>query len=74
MKGRESPMSGLGDAMEDVVSKLWALEREFWLGGADVYRRHVADEALMVFPGMVLTKSQTVESIAARWTAVSFRD
>ncbi len=62
--------------MEDVNSTLWALEREFWLGGADVYRKHLADESLMVFPGMVLAKAQTVESIAAgpRWTAVVFSD
>lgn len=62
--------------MEDVESRLWLLEREFWLGGADVYRRHLADDALMVFPGMVLPKSQTVDSIASapRWTDVTFSD
>jgi hypothetical protein len=62
--------------VEDEDSTLWALERKFWLGGAEVYRRHLADEALMVFPGMVLAKSQTLESIAAgpRWTSVSFSD
>lgn len=64
------PTFGSGGDVEDVGSRLWALEREFWLGGADVYCRHLADESLMVFPGMVLTKAQTVESIAAgpRWT------
>jgi hypothetical protein len=62
--------------VEDVDSALWVLEREFWLGGADVYRRHLDDEALMVFPGMVLAKPETVESIAAgpRWTSVNFSD
>jgi hypothetical protein len=62
--------------VDDVTSMIWALEREFWLGGADVYRRHLADEALMVFPGMVLTKPQTVDAIAngRRWTSVSFAD
>ena len=62
--------------MEDVDSKLWELEREFWLGGADVYRRHLADDAVIVFPGMVMAKSKTVESIAAgpRWASVNFSD
>ncbi|HEY8548469.1 MAG TPA: nuclear transport factor 2 family protein [Vicinamibacterales bacterium] len=62
--------------MGDADSALWDLERDFWLGGADVYRQHLADEALMVFPGMVLDKPQTVESITAssRWTSVSFSD
>jgi hypothetical protein len=49
--------------MDDVDQMIWALEKNFWLGGADVYRRHLADEALMVFPGMVSTMPQTVESI-----------
>jgi hypothetical protein len=62
--------------VDDVTSMIWALERDFWLGGADVYRRHLADEALMVFPGMVLTKPETIDAIAngPRWTSVSFAD
>jgi hypothetical protein len=57
-------------------SKLWELEQQFWLGGVEVYRQHLADNSLMVFPGMVLTKPQTVESIASgpRWTSVSFTE
>jgi hypothetical protein len=60
--------------MEDLTSDLWALEREFWLGGVDVYRQHLANDALMVFPGKVLNPDQTVESIssAPRWSSVSF--
>ena len=62
--------------MEDIDATLWALEEQFWLGGPDVYRRHLTENALMVFPGMVLTKAQTVESIAAgsRWLSVNFTD
>jgi hypothetical protein len=62
--------------VEDTDATLWALEKEFWVGGADVYRRRLADDAVMVFPGMLLTKSQTVDSVAAgsRWTAVDFSD
>ena len=61
---------------EHIDSKLWQLEKDFWLGGADVYRQHLADEALMIFPGLVLTKPQTVESIAAatRWKSVEFSE
>jgi hypothetical protein len=62
--------------MDDFNSMIWALEKDFWIGGTDVYRRHLADEALMVFPGMVLTKPQTVDAIAngPRWESVSFAD
>jgi uncharacterized protein DUF4440 len=61
---------------KQIHSTLWQIEKEFWLGGADVYRQRLADEALMVFPGMVLTKPQTVDAIAAgpRWTSVEFSD
>ena len=57
-------------------SKLWELERHFWLGGVEVYLQHLADNSLMVFPGMVLTKPQTMESIASgpRWASVSFTE
>jgi Domain of unknown function (DUF4440) len=62
--------------MEEFDSMLWALERKFWLGGSDVYRQYLVDEAVMVLPGMVLTKPQTIDSIAAgpRWKSVSFAD
>jgi hypothetical protein len=62
--------------MNNADSTLWTLERQFWLAGADVYRRHVADEAVMVFPGLVLTKAQAVASIetAPRWVSVSFSE
>ena len=65
-----------GDTMDDFNSMIWGLEKDFWLGGADLYRRRLADEALMVFPGIVLSKQQTVDSIAngPRWTSVAFSD
>ena len=54
----------------------WQLERDFWTAGAEYYRQHLADEALMVFPGMVLDKPATIESMAAapRWSDVTFHD
>jgi hypothetical protein len=61
---------------KQIDSTLWQIEKDFWLGGADVYRQHLADDALMIFPGMVLTKPRTLDSIAAttRWTSVEFSD
>jgi hypothetical protein len=60
----------------EMLSQLWEREREFWLGGVSVYREHLAGDSLMVFPGMVLSKSQTEASIAGgpRWTSVAFAD
>jgi hypothetical protein len=58
------------------IDEIWELERGFWLGGADVYERHLGPEALIVFPAPVgmLERAATIESIrhAARWTGVSF--
>ena len=55
---------------------LWALEREFWLGGADVCWNRVAPEALIVFPGPkgTLTRSQAIDVIrhSPRWNEVAF--
>jgi hypothetical protein len=61
---------------EHSIPALWELEMDLWRAGADVYRQRLTDDALMVFPGMVLTKPQTVDSIVAapRWTSVSFSD
>jgi hypothetical protein len=62
--------------MADTASQLWGLEKQFWLGGADVFQQQLADNSVMVFPGIVFTKPQTVESLASgsRWTSVSFTD
>jgi hypothetical protein len=57
-------------------SEFWEVERELWLGGADVFRRWVAHECLMVFPHPVgiLSGPTVVESIGAssRWETVGF--
>ena len=59
---------------QNVESTLWEHERGFWTGGAEYYRRNLANNALMVFPRMTLDKAQTIESIAnaPRWTTVTF--
>ena len=60
--------------MDDADTALWTLEERFWKGGADVYERHLAEESLMVFRDMVLTRPQTLESMAhaPRWASVRF--
>ena len=55
---------------------LWQMERDFWTGGTDVYRRHLAGDALLVFSGMTLDREGAIASIAdaPRWSRVRFTD
>jgi Domain of unknown function (DUF4440) len=59
-------------------AEFWQIERDLWLGGADVFRRWVARESLMVFPAPVgiLTGPTVVDSIAStpRWESVTFTE
>lgn len=54
--------------------QLLELERRFWLGDADYFRRNLTDDALMVFaePIGALTFDKIIETISAgsRWTDV----
>jgi hypothetical protein len=53
------------------------LEEQFWRGGADVYRRHLAADALMVFgPVGVLDRDGIIASVEGgqRWDDVAFSD
>jgi hypothetical protein len=54
--------------------ELWALERDFWLAGADVFETRMAKECVMVFPWPVgiLGHDGIVGGLrtAPRWTAV----
>ncbi len=55
---------------------LFALEERFWMEGAEYYRRHLADDAVMVFPDNVLVSDQiphTVEG-AGRWSQVELEE
>jgi hypothetical protein len=56
--------------------ELWRLEEQFWLGGAEFYKRRLAPGALMVFPqpAGILDRAATIKSISsgARWKTVSF--
>jgi hypothetical protein len=55
---------------------LYELERELGSGDGDTYRRHLIDEAVVVVPGQVLNKQQTVEAMdaTAGWDDFSFDD
>jgi hypothetical protein len=55
---------------------LFALEERFWMEGAEYYRRHLADDALMVFPDNVLVSDQIADAVkdAARWTQVELEE
>lgn len=52
------------------------MEEGFWMDGAEAYRRDLSDDSLMVFPGSVSTKSETIESLNRypRWSSVTFED
>jgi uncharacterized protein (TIGR02246 family) len=64
-----------------VTSEIAALERRGWEAlsgpdGADFYRDAMADDGLMVFPGLVLDKATTLRAIAAAppWSRFELED
>ena len=70
-------MKGMSDAQahdQDLLN----LERQFWKGDADFYRRNLTDRAVMVFPepAGVLTRDKILETIASsrRWADVRIDD
>jgi hypothetical protein len=63
--------------MTDLMKQVLQMEEWFWRGGADVYRRHLAGDALMVFgPVGVMDRAAIVASVEAspRWEDVAFDD
>lgn len=56
---------------------LQRLEAQFWTEDAAFYRSHLAEDCLMVFPGMgILNREQIIEGIAggSRWEHVTIDD
>jgi len=55
---------------------LLEIERGFWFEGAEYYERHIADQAVFVFPGMRLDKDDGVTSAdaAQRWKRLEIED
>lgn len=53
-----------------------AVELALWLEGADAYRRHLADAAIIVTPGATLDRDATIAAIerSARWREVERHD
>lgn len=51
------------------VGRVWEVEESLWRDGADAFRRHLDESALVVVPGATLDKAQTVRAIedAPRW-------
>lgn len=58
--------------------QLLNIEEQFWKAGADFYRQHLTDDALMAFaePAGVLTRDTAIQAISTspRWSAVSFQE
>lgn len=57
---------------------LFSIEEKFWTQGADYYRRHLADSAIMVFPepAGVLVEDAIVSSVAEqqRWSRIELEE
>jgi hypothetical protein len=51
--------------MDTVHSDLLRIEEELAPGGSEAYRRHLADDAVVVVPGAVLTREECIAAIAA---------
>ena len=49
--------------MSELTQTLLALERELAEGDGDTYRRLLTDDAVVVVPGMSLTKAETAEAM-----------
>jgi len=60
------------------ISKIWEMERSFWLEGAAFFEKSLAPDACMVFPFPtgILTRSEILEGLAAapRWEAIELGD
>jgi hypothetical protein len=51
--------------MDAVHVELMQIEQELAPGSSDAYRRHLADDAVVVVPGAVLTRDECIAAIAA---------
>jgi hypothetical protein len=53
------------------LQHLLRLERGFWLEGADYYREHLAEDFLMLFPGLgTISRAEAIRGLDAgpRWS------
>ena len=59
-------------------SKLWEMEKSFWLDGSEFYERSMASDARMVFPSPVgiLEGDKIVQGLkqGPRWETVDFEN
>ena len=58
--------------------RVWAFERDLWIGDAALYEKAIDDECLMVLPAppFIATGAQAIEAVKStpRWTEVNFSD
>jgi hypothetical protein len=58
--------------------RIWAFERDLWIGGEEIYRRSIDPECLMALPRppFVLRGSEAVAAVAdtPRWSEVDFSE
>jgi hypothetical protein len=56
--------------------RVWAFERDLWIGDPALYEKAIDDECLMVLPAppFVVTGEQAIEAVKStpRWTEVDF--
>ena len=56
--------------------RVWAFERDLWIGDSALYEKAIDDECLMVLPTppFIATGAQAIEAVKStpRWTEVSF--
>lgn len=61
----------------DLLDTLIEIETRFWTHGPDYHDEHMADDALMVFPGVgLMDRAASLEAVAGgqRWSSVEIRD
>ena len=58
--------------------RVWAFERDLWIGSPELYAAAIDDECLMVLarPPFILSGGEAIEAVKAtpRWTSVEFAD
>lgn len=70
-------INGRNILFPEIAMNLPDLERRFWLDGAEFYRQHLAEEVLMVFPGVgAMNRPDAIAGVEAapRWTHVEMVD
>lgn len=76
-KSLAGPGAGPSKHARAATMDLLELERRFWLEGAQFYRQNLAEQVLMVFPGIgPMRRAEAIAGVenAPRWTQVEIVD